>query len=165
MELTLGPTPPPLTWLHHARDFAHVGEYARAIHALASSTHVAPSDETTGVFCLLHPFVKVDILPFVNDFHPETKVILDQELFIFALVCPPHFCCDFRYGVRVFMILFCPRCFCKWLWPLFTSRNQPKCNHSIYNYMRLVVVCDWIWEHLQLQNQISTILVILTTMM
>ncbi len=46
-----------------------------------------------------------------------------------------------------------------------TSRNQPKCNHSIYNYMRLVVVCDWIWEHLQLQNQISTILVILTTMM
>jgi hypothetical protein len=33
------------------------------------------------------------------------------------------------------------------------------------DYMRLVVVCDWIWEHLQLQNQISTILVILTTMM
>jgi len=48
---------------------------------------------------------------------------------------------------------------------LITSRNQPKCNHSIYNYMRLVVVCDWIWEHLQLQNQISIILVILTTMM
>jgi len=47
----------------------------------------------------------------------------------------------------------------------FINRNQPKCNHSIYNYMRLVVVCDWIWEHLQLQNQISTILVILTTMM
>ncbi len=23
-----------------------------------------------------------------------------------------------------------------------TSRNQPKCNHSIYDYMRLVVVCD-----------------------
>jgi hypothetical protein len=46
-----------------------------------------------------------------------------------------------------------------------TNRNQPKCNHSIYDYMRLVVVCDWIWEHLQLQNQISTILVILTTMM
>jgi hypothetical protein len=49
--------------------------------------------------------------------------------------------------------------------PWSTSRNQPKCNHSIYDYMRLVVVCDWIWEHLQLQNQISTILVILTTMM
>ncbi len=47
----------------------------------------------------------------------------------------------------------------------FTSRNQPKCNHSIYDYMRLVVVCNWIWEHLQLQNQISTILIILTTMM
>ncbi len=23
-----------------------------------------------------------------------------------------------------------------------TSRNQPKCNQSIYNYMRLVVICD-----------------------
>ncbi len=27
---------------------------------------------------------------------------------------------------------------------LFTNRNQPKCNHSIYDYMGLVVVCDWI---------------------
>jgi len=24
----------------------------------------------------------------------------------------------------------------------YTSRNQPKCNHSIYDYMRLVVVCN-----------------------
>jgi hypothetical protein len=24
----------------------------------------------------------------------------------------------------------------------FTSRNQPKCNQSIYDYMRLIVVCD-----------------------
>jgi hypothetical protein len=31
--------------------------------------------------------------------------------------------------------------------------------------MRLVVICDYIWEYLQLQDQISTILVILTTMM
>jgi len=23
-----------------------------------------------------------------------------------------------------------------------TSRNQPKCNQSIYDYMRLIVVCD-----------------------
>jgi hypothetical protein len=29
-----------------------------------------------------------------------------------------------------------------------TSRNQPKCNHSIYDYMQFVVVCNWIWEHL-----------------
>ncbi len=50
-------------------------------------------------------------------------------------------------------------------WVKTTSRNQPKCNHSIYDYMRLVVVCNWIWEYLQLQNQISTILVILTIMM
>jgi len=31
--------------------------------------------------------------------------------------------------------------------------------------MRLVIVCNYIWEYLQLQDQISTILVILTTMM
>jgi len=46
---------------------------------------------------------------------------------------------------------------------IITSRNQPKCNHSIY--MRLVVVCNYIWEYLQLQDQISTILVIFITMM
>jgi hypothetical protein len=46
-----------------------------------------------------------------------------------------------------------------------TSKNQPKCNHSIYDYMRFVVVCNYIWKCLQLQDQISTILVILTTMM
>jgi len=40
-----------------------------------------------------------------------------------------------------------------------TSRNQPKCNHSIYDYLQLH------FKHLQLQDQISTILVILTTMM
>jgi hypothetical protein len=48
---------------------------------------------------------------------------------------------------------------------LSTSRNQLKCNQSIHNYMRLIVIYDSIWEYLQLQNQISTILVILTTMM
>jgi len=25
---------------------------------------------------------------------------------------------------------------------VYTSRNQPKCNQSIYDYMRLVVICD-----------------------
>jgi hypothetical protein len=44
-----------------------------------------------------------------------------------------------------------------------TSRNQEKCNQSIYDYMRLVVWLDL--RILQLQDQISTILVILTTMM
>ncbi len=28
----------------------------------------------------------------------------------------------------------------------FSSRNQPKCNQSIYNYMRLILVYDQIWE-------------------
>ncbi len=32
----------------------------------------------------------------------------------------------------------------------FTSRNWPKCNHSIYNSMRLLVICNYIWTFLQL---------------
>jgi hypothetical protein len=35
-------------------------------------------------------------------------------------------------------------------WAKATSRNQPKCNHSIYDYMWLIVVCNYIWEYLQL---------------
>jgi hypothetical protein len=34
-------------------------------------------------------------------------------------------------------------------WP-YTSRNWPKCNHSIYDYMRLLVICNYIWTFLQL---------------
>jgi hypothetical protein len=31
------------------------------------------------------------------------------------------------------------------IWPIlvpYISRNQPKCNQFIYDYMRLVVICD-----------------------
>jgi hypothetical protein len=31
-----------------------------------------------------------------------------------------------------------------------TSRNWPKCNHSIYNYMQLLIICNYIWTFLQL---------------
>jgi len=55
--------------------------------------------------------------------------------------------------------------FCKYFTWGFISKNQPKCKHSIYDYMWLVIVCDYIWEYLQLQDQLSSILVIFTTMM
>jgi hypothetical protein len=35
--------------------------------------------------------VEVNFLPFVDYFHLEIEGILDQETFIFALVCSPHF--------------------------------------------------------------------------
>jgi hypothetical protein len=39
-------------------------------------------------------------------------------------------------------------------WPVnnsgYTSRNWPKCNHSIYDYMWLLVICNYIWTFLQL---------------
>jgi hypothetical protein len=71
------PTPLPLAQLCHTQAFGHVGEYIRTIHALTLNTPTVPSNETTKVFCLLHPLVEVDLLPFVNNFHPETKVTLN----------------------------------------------------------------------------------------
>jgi len=65
---------------------AYVGEYVRAIHALTLNTLVAPFNETMGVLYFLHPYVKLDLPCFVDNFHPKTKVILDRETFIFALV-------------------------------------------------------------------------------
>jgi len=58
--------------------------------------HAAPSDETMGVLCLFHPLVEVDLNPCMDDFHLETKVILDQGAFIFALACSP---CLFSNGL------------------------------------------------------------------
>jgi hypothetical protein len=49
-----------------------------------------PFDETTRVLCFFHPLVEVDLPPFVDDFHHETKVILDWEAFMSTLVHSPH---------------------------------------------------------------------------
>ncbi len=32
----------------------------------------------------------------------------------------------------------------------FTSRNWPKCNHFICDYMQLLIICNYIWTFLQL---------------
>jgi hypothetical protein len=47
-----------------------------------------------GVLRLLHPLAKVDLPPFVDDFHPKAKVILDQETFVFVLVHSLHLSFD-----------------------------------------------------------------------
>jgi len=51
------------------------------------------------ILCLFHPLVEVDFLAFVDDFHPKTKVILDQKTFIFALVHSPHLSFDASLGM------------------------------------------------------------------
>jgi hypothetical protein len=43
-----------------------------------------------GILRLLHSLVEGGLLPFIDDFHLETKVTLDQETFIFALVRSPR---------------------------------------------------------------------------
>jgi len=90
LKLTPNPTPFPLTWLCYAWALVHVREYVQTICALILNTHVAPSNETTGVLHLLHPLVEVDLPLFVDDFHLEMKVILNQETFISTLVCSPR---------------------------------------------------------------------------
>jgi hypothetical protein len=90
LELTPNPTPPPSARLYHTRTLAHVREYVQTIHKLIPSTPIAPFDETTGIFRLFHPLVAVDIPPFIDDFHFETEVTLNQKTFVFALVCSPH---------------------------------------------------------------------------
>jgi hypothetical protein len=39
------------------------------------------------ILCLLHPLVEVDFSSFVDDFHLEMTIILDQKAFIFNLAC------------------------------------------------------------------------------
>jgi hypothetical protein len=59
------------------------------VHALTSNTPTTPSNETTRVLHLLHPPIEVDFPPFVDDFHPKTKVTLVRETFISTLACSP----------------------------------------------------------------------------
>jgi hypothetical protein len=40
-----------------------------------------------GVLCLFHSLAKVDLPPFVDDFHLEIEVTLDQKAFVYALAC------------------------------------------------------------------------------
>jgi len=57
-------------------------EYAWAMHALAPSTPTAASVETIVAFHHLHPLVKVDLPPFVDNFHLKTDLVLDKKAFI-----------------------------------------------------------------------------------
>lgn len=51
------------------------------------------------IFRLLHPLDEVYLSPFVDDFHYEMVVILDQEAFVYALVRSPHFFFDGPSGM------------------------------------------------------------------
>jgi hypothetical protein len=59
----------------------------KQMHALALSISTIPSNETMVAFHLFHPLAHVNLPPFINDFHLEMEVTLDQEAFIFTLAC------------------------------------------------------------------------------
>ncbi len=57
------------------------------MHALFPNILVVPFNETMVAFCFLHPLVEVNLPFFIDDFHPNTKVILNQDAFISTLAC------------------------------------------------------------------------------
>jgi hypothetical protein len=79
------------TWLKHcAWTLVHVKQYVQIIRALILNTPPTLFNETTRIFHLLHPLVEVDLPPFVDDFHPEIKVILNWKHLSFFKICSPH---------------------------------------------------------------------------
>jgi hypothetical protein len=89
-EIVVDHFPPLLAQLHYAQAFPHVGKYVQTMCALVMNISMVPSDDTMVAFCLFDPLAKVDLPHFVNDFHPKTKFIVNQEVFIFSLACSPH---------------------------------------------------------------------------
>ncbi len=141
LETTPDPTPPPLAWLCHERALGHVGEYIWVIHAWAPSTRVATSNDTMGVLWLLHPFVEVDVLHFVDDFHlHEGYFRWGNICFCFGSFTMSFFGWPFRYGVWIFMRLFCFRWFYKWFQPLFRGM-WAHCSKSCSTFSIMFVFC------------------------
>jgi hypothetical protein len=85
------------------------------------STLAISSSETIGVVHLFHPLVEVYLFPFVDDFHPKTKITLDWEAFIFVLIHSSHFSSSGPLGMVYELLQDCPKLFYEWLWPLFQS--------------------------------------------
>ncbi len=99
LEITLDPTPLPLTRLCCAWALAHVGEYVQVVCALAPNTFATPLAKTIVALRHLHPLAKVDLPPFVDDFHLETNLVLDRKAFIYALTCSPRLSSSGPLGV------------------------------------------------------------------
>jgi hypothetical protein len=79
LELAPNPIPPPSARLHHARELAHIGEYVQVMRALAPNTPMAPLAKTIVTLHHLHLLAKVNLPPFVNDFHSKMDLVLDKE--------------------------------------------------------------------------------------
>jgi hypothetical protein len=58
--------------------------------ALAPNTFTAPLVDTIVAPHHFHPLAKVDLPPFVNNFHLKMDVVLNRKAFIFVLT---HFLC------------------------------------------------------------------------
>jgi len=91
--MALDLTPPPLAQLH-CMDICScrgvcLNNMFWAMHALAPIIHVTPTIETIATLHHLHPLAKVDLPPFVNNFHPYMDLVLDREAFISTLKCFP----------------------------------------------------------------------------
>jgi hypothetical protein len=60
------------------------------MRTLVHNTPTTPSIETIMALWHLHPSAKVDLFPFVNDYHSETNLVLHRDAFISMLPCSPR---------------------------------------------------------------------------
>jgi hypothetical protein len=67
--------------------------------ALAHNIPSTPSVKTIVALRRLHPLVKVDLPPFVDNFHPKTNFILHIEALVYALKHFPHLSLDGPLGM------------------------------------------------------------------
>ncbi len=90
LTIVANPIQLPLTQLCLTWAFGHVGEYVQVVRTLFHNNPSTPSLETITTFWHFHPLAKVDLLPFVNDFHLEMNLVLDKKAFIYMLPCFPR---------------------------------------------------------------------------
>jgi hypothetical protein len=50
---------------------------------------MTPSTKSIATLHHFHPFVEVDLPPFVDDFNPKMDFILDKEAFIYVVTYSP----------------------------------------------------------------------------
>jgi hypothetical protein len=75
--------------LSYWHTFVNVGKYAQVMQTLVLSILMVLFNEITMTFHLLHPSIKIDLPPFVYDFHSKIKVTLNWKTFISVLTRSP----------------------------------------------------------------------------
>jgi hypothetical protein len=118
--------------------------------ALVLSILMLMFNEATITFHFLHPSIKVDLPPFVDDFHSKTKgcIRLKNIYFCFNTFTMSLLCHYFQYGLWTFTLLFYSWWLCKWLWTsFFRYVNMWSCSpiHISFFWKNKLITFDPSW--------------------